>query len=84
MTASIRDHQKRGDYNSITDPAAFADLLTSHFRGISHDKHLRVSFGKPPAFRQQMEHNCGFEAAQRLDGNIGYLKFNMCQSRRLP
>jgi retinol-binding protein 3 len=29
-------------------------------------------------YRQQMEHmNCGFEKLEHLDGNIGYVKFNM-------
>ena len=58
---------------------------------VSHDKHLGVNFsravlpkGPPPggpdvdAMRRQMERiNCGFEKAERLPANIGYLKFNM-------
>ena len=71
----------------------FARLLTDHFREVSHDKHLRVNYsptelpkrdGRTPdaeqrsQFRREMERiNCGFDKAERLPGNIGYLKFNM-------
>ena len=92
MEESLRAHQKRGDYDSITSGEAFADLLTTQLREVSHDKHLGVKYspmslpaGQPGAdfddkarFEKQMEQtNCGFETAERLAGNIGYLKFNV-------
>ncbi len=87
MSAAIRDHQQRGEYDAVTDSTAFADLLTNHLRAVSHDKHLRVRYnasplpGEGPGGRGQLEQmNCGFEKAQRLDGNIGYLKFNIFAS----
>jgi len=44
MVQAIRDHQKRGDYSSITDGNEFADALARDLRAISHDQHLHVSY----------------------------------------
>ena len=91
MEEAIRARQKAGEYDSITNGDAFAEKLTADLREVSHDKHLGVNFspavlpkGPPPggpdmaAMRRQMERmNCGFEKAERLPPNIGYLKFNM-------
>jgi C-terminal processing protease CtpA/Prc len=92
MEDAVWAREKRGEYNSVTDGGTFANLLTEHFRDVSHDRHLRVNFSQaklpdgPPGAgpdaaaqrRKQMEKiNCGFEKVERLAGNIGYLKFNM-------
>ena len=91
MEDALKTHQAKGDYNSVTDGDAFAGLLTTHLRDVSHDKHLAVNFvpkappenpGKPSAedearMRTQLErNNCFFEKVERLPSNIGYLKFN--------
>jgi len=44
MVQAIRDHQKRGDYSSMTDGNEFADALARDLRAISHDQHLHVSY----------------------------------------
>ncbi|MEO8700954.1 MAG: S41 family peptidase [Kofleriaceae bacterium] len=92
MVAALREHQKQGDYDAIVDATAFAPLLTEHLRAVSHDRHLRVEFsamkvpeGDPEPsdaekarFHERLEKmNCGFQKAERLDGNIGYIKFDM-------
>jgi C-terminal processing protease CtpA/Prc len=92
MDEAVRSHHKRGEYDSITDGEAFASKLTEDFREVSRDKHLRVNYSPvalppgPPGrteegaaqYRRQMERiNCGFDKAERLQPNIGYLKFNM-------
>jgi hypothetical protein len=91
MEEAIRAKQKAGAYESLTNGDTFAERLTADLREVSHDKHLNVNFspavlpkGPPPggpdpaAMRRQMERlNCGFEKAERLPPNIGYLKFNM-------
>jgi len=91
MDEAIRARQKAGAYDSLTNGDAFAEKLTADLREVSHDRHLGVNFsptvlpkGPPPggpdmaAMRRQMERmNCGFEKAERLQPNIGYLKFNM-------
>ncbi|HKW18569.1 MAG TPA: S41 family peptidase [Terriglobales bacterium] len=44
MIANVEDHEKKGDYNSITDGYEFADALASDLRAVSHDQHLHVSY----------------------------------------
>ena len=93
MGQALREHAQKGDYDAITDGLTLAPLLTEHLRAVSHDKHLAVKFspvkqperadGEPSddekaQFRKQLEAmNCGFEKSERLDGNIGYVKFDM-------
>ena len=91
MEEAVRTRHKAGEYDSISNGDAFAEKLTADLQEVSHDKHLRVNFNPavlpkgPPsggpdtaAMRRQMERmNCGFEKAERLPPNIGYLKFNM-------
>ena len=91
MGQALRAHQKSGDYDAITDGDVLADRLTKMLQGVSHDKHLRVvctpevlpkqdpkpDGSIPPEMRARLERdNCGFEKAERLDSNVGYLKFN--------
>lgn len=91
MEAALRERQKAGEYDSITNGDDFAEKLTADLRAVSKDRHLGVNFSPaalpkqppsggpdPAAMRRQMERmNCGFEKAERLPPNIGYLKFNM-------
>ena len=91
MGDAVRARQKRGEYDAVTNGAAFASLLTEHLREVSHDKHLGVRFNPmrmpdgPQApspeqianFRRQMERmNCAFVKVEQLQGNVGYVKFN--------
>jgi hypothetical protein len=91
MEAAIRAHQKRGDYERVTDGDRFAEVLTTDLQAVSHDKHLRVTFSPVPLpmeepgpntaqrarFRKDLEMtNCGFERVEVLAQNVGYLKFN--------
>jgi hypothetical protein len=92
MEQALREHQKKGAYDAVGKARAFAALLTDQLQAVSHDRHLRVDFmpmvvpEKEPEptdedkarFREQLDSiNCGFEKAERLDGNIGYVKFDM-------
>lgn len=91
MEEALRARQKKGEYDAITDGEAFAALLTTHLREVSHDKHLGVNFSPvvlpkggaertaedEARMRAQMErNNCFFEKVERFPSNIGYLKFN--------
>ncbi|HEX4168329.1 MAG TPA: hypothetical protein VHZ55_22935, partial [Bryobacteraceae bacterium] len=42
MIAAVQEHQKKSDYDSITDGNEFADAVSRDLRGISHDRHLFV------------------------------------------
>lgn len=92
MSEALRARQQQGAYDAVTESRAFATLLTDDLRAVSHDRHLRVEFvptvlpegeyEPSPADKQRMRDelertNCSFDKAERLDGNIGYLKFDM-------
>jgi len=92
MEEAVKAHQKKGDYESITDGDDFAKRLTDDFQAVGHDKHLHVMFSPAPLpdmeaqrpdakrdaeERKEMERvNCGFNKAEILEGNVGYLKFD--------
>jgi len=84
-------HEKSRDYDTLTDGAAFADLLTRQMREVSRDMHLDVIYSQVPlpdrrsgstpeglaGYRAAMERqNCTFENVEILPHNIGYLKLN--------
>ena len=58
MIQAIRDHQKHGDYSSMTDGNEFADALASDLQAISHDRHLHVSYD-PFTFPAQSSSSAG-------------------------
>jgi hypothetical protein len=90
MEESIRAHQKRGEYDSVTSGRQLAQLLTDHLRDVSQDRHLRVTFAPPSppppsaaGDAQSLEdrqraiaarQNFGFVRVERLSGNIGYVE----------
>ena len=91
MAEALLAHEKVGDYDAITDGAAFAALLTGQLREVSHDLHLEVVYSqvplpnRPPGptpegiarYRAAMEQqNCTFEKVEILPHHIGYLKVN--------
>jgi retinol-binding protein 3 len=90
MADGLKEHEAKGDYNSITDGDVFASQLTKDLQAVSHDKHLRVNFSSfkaPPMreptpedearFHKQMERdNCAFNKVEILPNNIGYIKFD--------
>jgi hypothetical protein len=91
MADALLAHEKSGDDNAKTDGEAFADLLTSQMRDVSHDRHLGVVYSRvkaperPPGptpeelthYREAMaRNNCTFEKVEILPRNLGYLKFN--------
>lgn len=84
-------HEKNGDYDTVKDERAFADLLTKEIRNSSHDMHLDVVYSQDPLpehlqgpspeslarYREFTEHNnCTFEKTGILRHNIGDLKLN--------
>lgn len=81
MEQVLRERMQRKEYDNVTDAGEFARLLTAHLQEVSKDKHLRVvlgsgsRFGAPPNQQREMaaKLNFGFEKAERLSGNIGYL-----------
>jgi Peptidase family S41/N-terminal domain of Peptidase_S41 in eukaryotic IRBP len=91
MSEALLAHEKNGDYNAITDGAAFADLLSRQLRDVGHDQRIDVLYSpaplpdRPPGptpeslarYRKAMQQqNCTFEKVEILPHNIGYLKLN--------
>jgi Peptidase family S41/N-terminal domain of Peptidase_S41 in eukaryotic IRBP len=84
-------HEKHGDYDSVTDRAGFAAILTRQMWDITSDRHLSLDYFQDPlpqqpvsqtpqalaGYRENMkQQNCTFEKVELLPRNIGYLKLN--------
>lgn len=93
MADTVRQRLRRGVYDGVTNGLTFASMLTEHFQEVSHDKHLRVRFAAAPPPPRPLDPTpetrsgqradaaaCGFVRAEKLDGNVGYLKFNFFAS----
>jgi hypothetical protein len=91
MADALLAHERAGDDGAITDPEAFATLLTDQLQNASHDRYVGVSYSTEPAVsgpraptpadvaeyrRRMIESNCTFEKIEILPHNIGYLKLN--------
>jgi hypothetical protein len=91
MVKSLQAHRDMGDYDGLTEGAALAGRLTNDLQSLSHDRHLRVEFadfklpleeGGPSEqetqeYRKELDRtNCGFQRADILPGNIGYVQVN--------
>ena len=88
MAEGLRAHERKGDYNDITDGDTFAALLTTHLVGLSRDKHLGVFYQpykfykEPPPLtldqltedRKAIARDCGFRNLDILANNVGYMK----------
>ena len=89
---TLRARLARGEYDRYDNGFTFAMRLNEDVRALSHDKHMRVDYVAQPApaapganptpddiarERRQLEDaNCGFDEAEVLPGNVGYLKFD--------
>jgi hypothetical protein len=88
MAAALRSKAESGAWNSL-EGDALARALTQECQAITHDKHLNVgheSAGRGQGLHTQnprdaaaekrdtLQRNNGFERAERLQGNVGYLE----------
>ena len=92
MRSDILRREAAGEYDAISDGDILARRLTDDLRGVSHDKHLVLTFSPyrvPPLtedvdFREptaeerldMLGRNCGFERIEILPHNVGYMKVN--------
>jgi hypothetical protein len=88
MAAAVRRNEARGEYRDTLFGLDLARRLAAELREISHDKHVDVQFSffsrpvESPTTQAGRESrrlvavNCGFEKAEHLKPNIGYLKFD--------
>jgi len=89
MAADMRKRNARGEYRSALYGIDLAKELTWDLQQLSHDKHVEVrfSFHASPAelstqqaeadARQLAANNCGFQKAEHLQPNVGYLKLDV-------
>ena len=91
MANALSLHAAKGDYNSEPSAEALAEKLTADLRDVSHDKHVGVeyhpesqqdeSFATPTnedlkSWRQEAaKDNFAFDKVERMEGNVGYIKF---------
>jgi Peptidase family S41/N-terminal domain of Peptidase_S41 in eukaryotic IRBP len=85
MALEIAKRARQGAF-SKTDGEGLAKLLTADMRGISHDKHLVVTFkpfrlpvvtpNKEDGSAQPGAKDCAFDKVERLPNNLGYIKFD--------
>lgn len=83
MSERLGEKAARSDYDTITDAAEFAQILTEDLQQVSRDKHLRVRFGRmpppPPAALSEapppwiVAQNFGFGPSERQPGNVALL-----------
>lgn len=87
LSMAVRKRAARGDYRPLAYGDELANKLTADLREVGQDKHLEVRFRyfiqpvEPPARDPVADltlraANCGFEKAEHLQPNIGYLKSN--------
>ena len=94
MGEHIKTKLKKGDYDRISGPRAFARQLRNDLVEISHDRHFNVIYAPEPSIRFQRKDpeeekkrkeqrirqwkydNYYFKKVERLDGNVGYLRFD--------
>lgn len=88
IACMLQQRQHQGEYDAMSEGRSFAERLTTHMREISKDSHLLVFYESPEADTDKagtlsanakdMEgsYNYGFEKAECLAGNIGYLCVN--------
>ena len=88
VAEALAAHERHGDYETVSDGQAFADLLTRQMLEVSHDRQLVMRYSaaptadrpaRPPTpasrdgYRKALEeNNCYFEKVEILPHNIGY------------
>ena len=78
IVAGIRARDERGEYDTASTAAGFAQALTRDLR--AYDKHFAVFplSGRPSLDQAGAARtNFGFRSVERLDGNVGYIRFDV-------
>ncbi|HEY4671710.1 MAG TPA: S41 family peptidase [Gemmatimonadaceae bacterium] len=76
INTELRSRAARGEFDSVTDPSSFAQLLTKDLQELGHDKHLRVRVGPTTAGSSRLfDAPTGtFGRTKRLPGDIAYIE----------
>ena len=87
MSDSLHARLKRGAYDRYTNGPTLAIHLRADLDDIAHDKHLQILYSLLPRgpepqpdtviqHRRLREADCPVWATERLEGNVGYLRFD--------
>lgn len=91
MAETLAAHEKGGDYNQLSDGAAFADRVTKDLREVSRDPHVVIEYSAAPLpvprtgmsgedlsrYRKAMQReNCTFRKVEILPRSVGYFKLD--------
>lgn len=78
LAAMLRTRMAEGAYDTTSGAADFADTLTRDLRGIAHDGHLRITTRSASPLGPILGSGppTAVAGAERLAGNVGYVKVN--------
>ena len=88
LAAALRKRVAQGEYRGIAYGDVLASRVTRDLREAGHDDHLELRFSyvvqtpesrssqAADESRRALAANCGFEKAEHLPPNVGYLKLN--------
>lgn len=83
IVKALRAKQESRAYDTTSNPAQFAEVVTRDLRSVNGDLHLGLRYSKDPAsapgraaspFGDPRLLNFGMGRAEILDGNVGYLE----------
>lgn len=55
VEADIRERMSNGEYDEVSNPITFREVLTDHMQEVSHDRHLRLFYSEEPQPSQEEE-----------------------------
>ncbi|MFL6657582.1 MAG: S41 family peptidase [Massilia sp.] len=87
VEAALRQHQKRGDYDSITSAEKFSSKISEDMQSVTHDKHLRMFYSqdlipqedanRKPSAEQQAQELAGMKSQNFGIERLERLPFNI-------
>lgn len=84
VEASIRQHQKKGDYDSISSAEKLSNALTEHVYAQTRDKHLRVFYRAEPLPPQLKDQKPSAEEQAAQLAGMKSQNFGVERVERLP
>jgi hypothetical protein len=84
VEAVIRQHQKKGDYNSITSAEKLSTTLTEHVFAQTKDKHLRMFYSAQPIPEMEKDKKPSAEEQAQMLAAMKSQNFGVERVERLP
>ena len=84
VEVAIRQHQKKGDYDSITSADKLSDVLAAHVFEQTNDKHLRMFYSAKPIPDQPTDKKPSAEKQAQMLAGMKSQNFGVERVERLP